>query len=251
MAGGGSGGGRVALWHRVIPAWRFRPNLTEFALRLERSDAGKRAGLEGVLASAVDMAVGRAYGHEPARAAFVAEAAKRSVRVGIWSVLRPGRIIAAVLAAGAMALLVVGLFTAQPTLTAIGSLRILAPWSAAEWPRRTDIETAMTQRVHPLGQTLALRAALLRSDDSASRTRIEARYRIYSAKGEAGPVRRVMLTSQERPVEVATTDPLGNPVSATGTLFERSSNLRRLNPMGQAPSRIRRWRRSRRRLSSG
>ena len=39
-----------------IPAWRFRPSLTDVALRLEQTEDAKKAGLGGVLASGIELA---------------------------------------------------------------------------------------------------------------------------------------------------------------------------------------------------
>lgn len=202
---------------RVAPAARFAPSLVEFALRVEQSPGGRRAGLEGLLASAVDLA----QTGGPRAAAVIREAARRATSVGTLELIRPGRMLAATGAAGGIALLVAGLFVGWPSYATIGTMRILAPWADVQWPKRTDVESVTTQRVHPLGSALALRAAILSSAGAVERTRVEARYRIIDAEGQAGPVRRVMLTCQEKIVEAVARDALGRPVVERGTLFER------------------------------
>src|SRR5690242_5090333 len=53
----------------VWPAIRFTPSLTQVALRVEESEQGRKAGLEGVLASALEL------GENPQQSVLAAELA--------------------------------------------------------------------------------------------------------------------------------------------------------------------------------
>lgn len=203
--------GAIAWWvaRSVWPAARFAPGLTDLALRLER----ERPELRGVLASGVDLARQRDSGEPvPLAEPVIAEASRRA------AALRPADAVRRDLLARnggyllAALLVVAGVFTLAPELASIGAKRVLWPFAAAEWPKRTGVADATGATVHPLGAALPLRAALLKSDSAASRTRVAAEYRLI-ADGRAGEWRRVLLTSQDRPVQAAP--------GVVGTLFER------------------------------
>lgn len=182
----------------LLPAWRFRPSLIETALRLERSEAGRKTGLRGILASGLelaynppDTAIGRGL------AGHVIDSAKRaasSVRASAILNPAPARhglaMLAACTAIVAMVVLAVG-----PGLATTGALRILAPWAGAEWPKRTAVVDATDVEVHPLGTSLPLRAAVTRSDREPEQTRVAARYRLVTSSG-AETTRRIMLAWQ-------------------------------------------------------
>ena len=215
-------GGAVAVvawmfWRRVFLVLRFRPALSEFALRLEGLDQDGAAGARGVLASGVqfaqDQAVG-GLGRGPAHP-LVTRALESLQKLGGWRVLKPGATLAALGALAGVLLVVASLFAAQPRLAQTGASRVLAPWSDAQWPKRTDIEDATLAEFHPLGAALPLRAVLLSSTRAADETRVEAVYRLIDAAGQTGPERRLLLTSQDRTMAVPGIE------DATGTLFER------------------------------
>lgn len=209
----------VVLWRRwVLPAWRFRPSEAEVALRIGR--LVDREGAEGAgarddrLASGVELAPrpGRAPGLTDALSSLAARdadevakalAGRRFVR---W---RP--FVAASAALGALALVGAGVGTARPDLARTGLVRALAPVLAAEWPRRTAVADATAVEVHPIGEALAMRALLTRTNQPVGRTQVEAFYRIVGEDG-AGPRQHVVLTSQRRSVRAG---------SAEGELFER------------------------------
>jgi hypothetical protein len=213
-------GGVWAAKRWVVPALRFRPSLTEVALRLERSDAGRKAGLGGVLASGLELqndptqtTAGRwMAGH------VVEEAGQRfsAARLGSLLDLRGMRdallTLAVVLVACGTLAWVIG-----PRLFGIGIARVLAPWAGAEWPKRTELADATGATVHPLGTALPLRVALVRTDRGAGATRIAARYRIVGGGEDAATVRRVLLTGQGRSVTV----PDASGEGKQGELYER------------------------------
>lgn len=228
----------IALWiirTRVIPAARFGPSLTEYALRLERTATGAARGLGGLLASAIDLSASpvRAEAIEGRRLA--AMAAERLRRVGVWSALRPARSGLATAAAAATLVALGMAFARSPELARIGMARIMAPWMQAQWPVRTAVADATGITAHPLGTALALRGALVRSDLPAAQTRVEARYRLIAPDGTPGPYRKAVLTSQERPVETVSTDALGARTVVTGTLFERLIEPGALEPAADGP----------------
>lgn len=217
-------GAAIALWiirTRVIPAARFSPSLTEFALRLERTPAGQSAGLEGVLASAVDLGALH-EGMMAAEGRRLARIAREALaRVRVRHAIRPQRALLASAAALAAGLAVLFSLARAPDITRIGLVRVMAPWAAAQWPVRTAVADATGLTAHPLGTALTLRGALLRSDDPPASTRIEARYRLIAPDGQPGPLRRVVLTFQDRPIDAPGTDALGAPTMLRGSLFER------------------------------
>lgn len=213
----------LALWRRVLPALRFRPSLTEIALRVESSQAG--AGAPGVLASGLELGeLGSTRPESVLAEPVIAKAAALTTRLKPTEVFRPG----AALRAGGVALLGVlaalALSAAQPRLSAIGLSRMLAPWAGAEWPKRTQIADATGLRHHPLGSALPLRAALIRSDRPAESTSVSAVYRLIGPAG-AGTQRRVILKDQPTQASVSTPDG-----DARGTLFERL-----IEPTGLTP----------------
>lgn len=219
----------VGVWKAVGPALRFRPNLTELALRVEQSQAGQSAGLGGVLASGIEL--GRAvergelsnlgagltqpvvleaaarFGLVPASAVVTSARARRP---GVWLL----GVMAVIAAIGAL----------QPGLAATGALRVLAPWAGAQWPKRTEIADATLETVHPLGVALPLRAAMLKgaslaeSAEGGGRSggaRVWGVYRLRSATA-TGPVNRVLLSNQGKAVNVTREQE-----TRAGVLFER------------------------------
>jgi hypothetical protein len=204
----------LAAWvalRRVLPAVRFRPSLTEIALRLERGEPGAAAHLGGVLASGMELA--DAEEREPLARPVVQEAARRFGHV-------TGRVLAPAPAMRALAVLLLAVVSAgviwavQPELARIGASRMLAPWAGAEWPKRTEVADVTAEGVRPLGAALPLRAALVKGPEGA---RIVARSRVIAA-GRAGPIRRVVLTPQERQVAVESS---GASRRHSGALYER------------------------------
>jgi hypothetical protein len=237
---GGLLGAAVALllWGvltRLVPAWRFRPSLTEVALRIERSEQGVAAGLPGVLASGLELGSTPV----PAAAYLRDRAAQGLSRVRVWSLLRPRGLVVACVGLVLVAAGTAGLFAAAPGLGAIGAERVLMPWTQVEWPKRTDVEDATGVAVHPLGSGLPIRAALVGSERGAGSTRVEAEYRLIDQAGNAGPTRRVVLTGQDRKVALPPTDPMSDAPPVSGTLFERliePAALVEAEPVGRAAS---------------
>jgi hypothetical protein len=210
----------------VAPAIRFRPTLTEVALRIERSEAGRSAGLPGVLASGVELGAAVQRGDLECAASRMAEpvVVEAAARFGL---VRPAALLSgaparrAGLALALVAAVAALLGVSQPRLMATGVLRVLAPWAGAEWPKRTEVANATRETVHPIGVALPLRAAVLRGaapDDEKGATRVWASFRVLPPEGRPGPVTRLMLTHQRKTVTVARAGGAG---TAEGVLFER------------------------------
>lgn len=198
--GVGMGALGLAVWRRVVPAARFSPSLTEVALRIERSDEGRAAGLEGVLASGVELG----ESEDAARAVgVVREAGSRFSRLGARSVLYRGRTLAAVGVLLLIGSVAGGLASLAPKLATIGAERVLLPWNGAEWPKRTELADLTGKEPHPRGSGFLLRAGLLKnqtalgSEKQTEEARVIGRYRLI-VDDKAGPVRRVLMTRQDR-----------------------------------------------------
>ncbi len=225
---------RLALWiagalglvwlvrRHVRPAWGFRPDLSQVALRLERSDAGRAAGLEGLLTSGLELAkeLDAAPGPATTRALGTSVVARAvdsfaGVRAGALLDLRGARRhVLAMLACVAGAVGIIAAVGPTPTRTAL--TRLLAPWAGAQWPKRTEIVDATRLTVHPLGAAIPLRAALTHSDRPEGQARITASYRVVT-DGTPGPTRQVLLTGQRRTISLP--DEGRAPIS--GELYER------------------------------
>lgn len=204
-----------------IPAWRFRPSLTDMALRLEQTPEATSAGLRGVLASGLELA---SKAHDEGVSGdlseeVVLEAARKLQTIRPKAaLLRSGRVRAA-LAALALSLVPVGVLGfLLPGLTLIGTQRVLLPWSGAAWPKRTGVVDATGLSAHPLGAALPLRAFLTKTNHAVGRTDVSVKYRI-DADGRTGVERTMLLTSQgTRTIsEVGVT----NVDVSEGELFER------------------------------
>jgi len=209
--------GAVALVHGfrtlILPALRFRPSLTEIALRLERSDGGRSA--RGLLASALELAqqTPSAETTDFMRQRVVAQAttAFKQIKASALLTQRPAfRDLGALAGVAAVVAVLLGI---SPTLTGIGAARTLAPWLGTSWPKRTQVVDVTNVTVHPSGSALALRAAITKTDRPPRETQVGARYRLI-VDGEERPVRRATLTGQGREVVV------GDRGDQTGELYE-------------------------------
>lgn len=202
-----------------IPAWRFRPTLTDIALRLEQTEEGKKAGLSGVLASGVDLAA-RApeEGVEGDLSETVAlEAARKLGAIRPKAALLRSGWVRASLSSLALSLVPVALLAVLvPGLTIIGAQRVLLPWGSAAWPKRTAVMDVTRLTAHPLGAALPLRALLTKTPHAQGQTDVTVKYRL-EADGRGGMERSMLLTSQG----VKSRNELGAVDVAGGELFER------------------------------
>lgn len=170
---------------RVRSAARFRPSLEELALRVERGRAAGE-GVAGVLASGVGLvgAPGAEVVVDRARSALDR---LRIVRIVDWR--RPATAACVSIMAGAA---LATMLAFAPLATLLGARRVLTPWSGVEWPKRTGVRDITGITVHPLGNALTLRAALVKGDPAAL---VTVKYRVGN-----GPVREQALSAQGREV---------------------------------------------------
>lgn len=170
---------------RVRPAAKFRPRLEELALRVERGSAGGE-GVAGVLASGVGLVGTQGADVVVARAKQALDRVPVS-RVVNWR--RPALAgLMSVVAGGALA----AMLAYAPLMTLMGARRVLTPWSGVEWPKRTGVRDITAVTVHPLGNALPLRAALVKGDPAA---RVTVQYRV-----NGGTVQEHALSAQGREV---------------------------------------------------
>lgn len=206
----------IVLWAAVTfvaPAWRLRPSFATLALRVEK----QRPELEGVLASGVE------FGTQPrskAQTEFERTLAQRVVSAAartfspddLKGVLKLDQLVRAVAVLLIASLGTAAIWIAAPELASIGARRTLAPWADAPWPKRTAVVDLTMVDVHPLGAALPLQAALTRSNREPAHTDVAVEYRAVRSGG-VGPIRRELLTWQQREVET--------PSGRAGELFER------------------------------
>lgn len=183
---------------RLGPALWFRPSLVEIALRLEKSDKAREAGLFGRLASSVELASPPQAGSiDRERAArLVRDAIERFESSGDFSrlVRTRGAWRAALLALG-LALPGLGCSVWRPDLAVIAVQRIFTPWSDAAWPKRTMLADVTGIAVHSSRSSLPVRAVV--AHDFSSTPDVWIRYRLISG-GSSGAWRSELLTPQGR-----------------------------------------------------
>lgn len=225
---------RIVLWTFAVatsasilarilpPIWRFKPSLSEIALRLERTPEGRAAGLAGVLASGLElgrrpeaaseptselrgqlqrMAAANALAHlATVRPSAVLMNPRRTLTVAGW-------LTAAAAAASALS-------TGWPDLAKIGAARVLTPWSSAAWPKRTMLLDASPTVAHSNAVALPLRAVVTKTPHQPGRTDVAVVYRVI-VDGKAGKPIRALLTSQ------GAREGADLGVAADGELYER------------------------------
>ncbi len=232
-------------WKWVRPAWRFWPSLAAIAGRIERlapaahgapqpSPAPPHTGLAhaGLLAAAAEFEspTGASLPADPTaeplaqhltervRSRGAAHVAALPARAVDWRALRrPGLRLGAVAATALLGA------TLEPGLAWIGVQRLVAPWLNASWPARTDIADATGLSVHPIDESLPVRAALLRSSRGDREERVSVRHRLIDARGVPGPWRQAVLAAQPGEVEASGGE-------GRGRLYERLIDVAALGP---------------------
>ncbi len=212
----------------VLPALRFRPSLTDVALRLENSSTGQSAGLPGLLASGLELA--ERGGGDPltdeladsvaAKAASRYAAFARSARLFDRRPLLRGFLATACTVAPLILLALLA-----PLYFRIGAERTLTPWREAAWPKRTGIVDAGAPPAHAAGTALPLRAILVKTDRAAGKTDVTLAYRLV-VDGKGQEERRVLMTPQNRQA----TAPGGD--GSMGEVFERLLDADAITPAG-------------------
>lgn len=206
---------RVALWvagvltalsavrRWVVPALRFAPSLTDVALRVEKTPSAKRAGLHGLLASALELPQGGSVGHPGLTERAVAAAerlfAQVDTREALLTTARAQRSTILLLTSLTP---VLALALTFPALVRIGALRTLIPWRDIAWPKRAGVVDTTAHAAHALGSALPLRALLISNSArpdalSSGKTDVVVRYRLLTGE-TPGDTTRALLTAQGR-----------------------------------------------------
>lgn len=196
----------------LVPAARFRPALTDVALRVEQTPAG--APVRGLLASGLELATK----DSPLTQDVVRESLAAFSKLSIGDVVRPiggskrgsTTLLAAIVPLAILCLV-------APTMTLIGARRVLTPWTDAQWPSRTAVLNATTANAHALGTALPLRALVTRTNRAVGDTRVAAKYRV-TVNGVTSSTATTLLSSQG----------LRSDASPRGELFERLLDARAL-----------------------
>jgi hypothetical protein len=210
----------VLVRRHVWPAIRFRPNLTQVALRVEESEQGRKAGLEGVLASALELGSTEQHSVLSAELAAMTQSDANRRFSGAFSTntllakKRLGQAMAALLAIG---IPLAALSFSMPGLIRIGAARVLIPWTGAAWPKRTGVVDANPLAAHPTGVALPLRAIVTRTTRPEGQTNVTVAYRVV-VDGKAGPTQHALLTSQNKHFRY---QPVGGAPLAEGEFYER------------------------------
>ena len=187
-------GGLVALgWmlvRRVWPAIKFHPSLVEMALRVERH----HPGVQGRLASAVDLAMAHSQDTNPLAKRSIDDAQSRATTVSFKGLLDARNARWLLILAG-LAIILGAIFAGvRPTDASIAAQRVLLPFGSANWPARTALASGIEgDLVHPRGEPLVFAADLVKGDPDSDRVYV--RYR-YFDDGEAEPWQDLQMTRQ-------------------------------------------------------
>jgi hypothetical protein len=196
----------------LVPAARFRPSLTDVALRVEQTPVG--APVRGLLASGLELSTKSSpLSQDVVRASLAAFS-----RLSIRDVVRPiggSKRGSTTLLASIVPLAILCLVA--PTMTLIGARRVLTPWTDAQWPSRTAVLNATTANAHALGAALPLRALVTRTNRGVGDTRVAAKYRV-TVDGVTGSTATTLLSSQG----------LRGDATPRGELYERLLDARAL-----------------------
>ena len=173
------------LWRRIRPAWRMRVSPLSIALRVEERLPGMRGRIASALefSSAATGAQGAAA--SPFAAAVVRDVVPQVSERDVISLIDPRPCRKRVVRLAAMAIAAGAVAAFAPSMSVVGAQRLFMPWSAAEWPARTGLQSLTDVRHHPRGAALPLRAELTRGDPL--RERVWVRTRKMNASGLFGP----------------------------------------------------------------
>jgi hypothetical protein len=204
----------------LMPAIRFRPTLTQVALRLEGLP---EPGLRGSLASGLELAGEPREGLAGQLAGLASrDAAEHLERLGgVGRALSLSRLRRTGLAAVCALAPIIALGVWRPDLAIIGSQRVLAPWSSAAWPKRTQVVAGGLAAAHPIGVALPLRAVIVRSPEAPGRTNVAVNYQLI-VDGEPRATQQALLTFQPPRQD--------DPNAAPGEVYERLIDTAALVP---------------------
>ncbi len=227
----------LAVRRNIGPLTKFQPSLTDLALRVEESEAGKKNNWRGLLASGLELGRRGPIGPELENKLASSSTQLASSRFLAGGLSIPGLLDNTRLrSALTKCVVVLGIIAAiglwQPTLMRIGTQRVVFPWLDTQWPKRTGVVAAENPAAHPLGTVFPLRALLTRSSRAASDTRVVVHYRV-TANGTASEVQRALLTPQGRRTQTTDIATLGAP-TVQGDLFEQLLDTQRLTDLASA-----------------
>ncbi len=206
-----------AVRRRLVPITRFRPPLSDVALRVERWLGGRGVPLEpGVIASGIGVPIDDPDGLTRGLSRLVAERAARCLPSTPWAMLRWAP------SAGALVLMLVvasgvsRVFVARPELAVTGVTRLFMPWRDTPWPKRTEIADGTPAGAHAADTGLPVRALLLKRNRPPGESVVTVEYRVVDESGAASPLARAVLTPQP-----ALASPAGGVDADRGELYER------------------------------
>jgi hypothetical protein len=181
-----------AVWTYIGPAARFRPGLTQLALRAE----GTFPAVEGRLASSVEFAVTGLDKANPLAARSIRETERRLSGEMLTRVISGERTWRATGAMVGVLAVVATVAVLDSAAAQAGLARLFAPYGATTWPARTGVESLMREVlgdtwVHPRGQSLLLKARVTRGQPRY----VGARYRLR-VDDRYGPWQQIVLTDQ-------------------------------------------------------
>jgi hypothetical protein len=178
---------RTYIWSAI----RFRPTLVDVALRIESS----APPLVGRLASGVEFATSGVGDTNPLAARTLRDLQHRVSSVRFEEIIDARRahqlLAVAVCACALMTTLVIW----RPVDASIATRRVLAPWTDARWPARTEVAGLLdTDLVHARGEPLEMAAELVRGDLENDRVFLNIR---NIRDGVRGDWQRLVLTRQQ------------------------------------------------------
>jgi len=182
----------TAVWRYVLPAVRFRPTITELALRIEQI----MPTLAGRLASSIEFVSGGIDKTNELAARSVRETERRLNAAALSGLTRLSYTLRDLAVFAAVALIAGTSIAWSPTSAKTGVMRLIAPYGSAQWPARTGVASLMDQIVRegdvfPRGRALPLRAQSTKHDDD----RVDAQYRLR-VDGQWQSWRHIVLTHQ-------------------------------------------------------
>lgn len=176
-------------------AMGLKIDLTALALRAERL----YPQLSGVLASGVEFAFGQADAHASARTQAmtrrsIEQANSQLAGVQLTKLIDPTptlRIGAAMLAA---VVVLSAVSVVWPTHVWLGVQRWFTPFADVQWPKRTAVQSLMTQEYWPSDTPLRLRARVTKGHYAGMR--LWAAHRVIDEQGHAGPWQSQLMSDQ-------------------------------------------------------
>jgi len=178
---------RTHIWSAI----RFRPTLVDVALRIETL----APPLAGRLASGVEFATSDVGDANPLAARALRDLQHRVSTVRFEEIVdakRAHQLLAVAMFAGVM---MTSLVLWRPVDASIATKRVLAPWTDARWPARTEVVGLLdTDLVHAQGEPLEMAAELVRGDLEGDRVFLNIR---NTRDGVKGDWQRLVLTRQQ------------------------------------------------------